>query len=530
MIRTRFAPSPTGDIHIGNFRTALYAYMWAKKNDGEFIIRIEDTDRKRFVPGSAEATIDLFSKYGLTVDKMPSKEQLHSLESLQMPDQKWILAKDDMESIDDGGFQDVYVQTQRLSLYLKYAWQLVKQGSAYLCFCSEERLQKMREEQSKKKLKSKYDGFCKKYSLDEALEKVKKREKYVIRMDVGAYAKKHDLSTIDYDDPIFGKMRFPVEDIDDQIIIKSNGIPTYHLAVVVDDHLMGITHAMRGYGWLPSTPKQVILYKELGWDMPPYYHLTDLLDPDGGKLSKRKGAVAAIDFLKEGYLPEAILNFLAFLGWTPDIEREYGEKEREMYPFKELIRMFDLNNLNKSNPVFNREKLVWFNEEYIRRFSKKVFAGKVREWFKLYCADTAMKKHVLTDKVLSEKVALFQERMRTLQDLVEGLRFFYERLSVPNPGSVKGVKRYSADDYISAMQEYLKVIDSYDPDSRKWESEMWVSDIRALAEKYDWKAGDMFMLIRIIICGSAVSPPLFESMQILGKKEDVARIQSFLQD
>lgn len=529
MVRTRFAPSPTGNQHIGNFRTALYAYMWAKKNKGTFIVRTEDTDRKRFVPGSAKATIELFSQYGLSVDEHATDAQIKLMEE-KMPtvDQKWILEGKKLEDIDEKKYENIYVQTQRLPLYLKYAWKLVKQGSAYLCFCSEERLKELREEQSKKKGKTMYDGHCKKFSLDEALAKVKDGEKYVIRLDIDAFGKKHHVTKVDYDEPIFGKMRFPIEDIDDQILIKSNGIPTYHLAVVVDDHLMGITHAMRGYGWLPSTPKQVMLYRELGWPLIPYYHFTDILDPAGGKLSKRHGAVAAIDFLREGYVPEAILNFLAFLGWTPDVKRDYGESERELYPFKELIRLFSLNDFNKSNPVFNREKLLWFNAEYIKRYSKTVLTEKVVEWFKKYCQDVVMKKNVITDKYLLEKVALFRERTRLLSELVEGLRFFYKFPDVPNPKDVKGLSRYEEADYKKIIEEYIPIVEGYANDSKRWKQEEWVAHVRKLAEKYEWKAGDIFMMIRIIICGSPISPPLFESMQILRKKEVVMRLKRFV--
>ena len=527
---TRFAPSPTGmNIHIGNFRTALYAYAIAKSNDGEFFIRIEDTDRSRLVEGSPERILELFELFDLDVDRVPTDEQLEKLLTVDYPEKKWALYPEKFDNIADSNYEGVLVQSQRLNLYLKYAHKLLKQNNAYICFCSKERLKNLRERQKSKGISTKYDGKCKSLSEEEVQKKIKAGDDYVVRLDVSSFER---LSGDDYVigiDEVLGSMKYELDSIDDQVLIKSDGMPTYHMSVVVDDYLMNVSHIVRGYGWIPSIPKQVILYKMLGWEVPKMVHPTDVLDPDGGKLSKRKGAVTAYDFLKQGYLKEALLNFLMFLGWSPDIERKYGQKEKEIFPFDELVKMFNIDGITKANPIFDRQKLIWFNSQYIKRYSIDKFKNEFVNWIRLfYKEDKELKEYILTDENLDVKLSLFQERVRLLSEIPQQLRFFYKFTDIPNPKKVKGVKEYDIPEYSEIVSDYLEAIkNDYESNSSKWKKEKWIEDIRSLGDKYEWKHGDVFMLIRLIICGSKISPPLYDSMVILGKEEVLKRLNSF---
>ncbi|MBD3280711.1 glutamate--tRNA ligase [Candidatus Dojkabacteria bacterium] len=523
-IKTRIAPSPTGGFHVGNFRTALFSYLWARKNDGEFVLRIEDTDQKRFVKGSAEGLIDLFKYFEIEFDGAPDQEQLADLGNVDFPDKKWLL-DDKKLDIDDTKFENVYIQTQRLPLYLKYARKLVEEGFAYPCFCSEERLEEIREQQQANKEKVGYDGYCKKHSLEQAKKMVEEGQEYVIRLNVEAFAKEVGKDEVEYEDLFLGKMRFQLEEVDDQVIIKSNGIPTYHLAVVVDDYLMKITHPIRGYGWLPSTPKQILLYNMLGWDFRPFGHATDILDPAGGKLSKRKGAVFVDQFLKDGYLPQALINFMALLGWSPDIEREHGEKEREIFSLDELIELFDVKDVNKSNPSFDRQKLLWFNQQYISDIDTKGLLEELIKWLDKYSeVDTETKNKIFDDEGLEEKLVLVKGRAKTLIEVVEGIEFFYKAPKELDWG-IKQIKKYY-DKLTDIYEDVFKIHRSLDTESSQWSQDQWVNAMKKVAEKHDLKTGDPFMVLRIAIVGGPFSPPLFEALQILGKDEILERLEN----
>jgi len=309
-VRTRFAPSPTGHLHIGGLRTALYNFLFARHHKGIFIIRIEDTDQTREVAGAREEILDILKQVGLNYDEGP----------------------------DVGGKYGPYVQSERLELYRKHAEELAKNGAAYWCTCSAERLEKMREEQQKRGDVPKYDGACR-----DAL-RPGSGQNAVVRLRVP------EGRTITFVDAIRGEVSFQSADVDDQVLLKSDGFPTYHLANIVDDHLMKITHVIRGEEWLPSTPKHVLLYEAFGWEAPTFAHLPLILNEGGGKLSKRSGHAAAMDYVKEGYLPEALLNFLALLGWNP-------RGDEEIYSLDELIASFDITKVNKGGAVFSMEKL-----------------------------------------------------------------------------------------------------------------------------------------------------------------------------
>jgi glutamyl-tRNA synthetase len=331
-VRTRIAPSPTGYMHIGTLRTALFDYFLARQHNGQFIIRIEDTDRERLVPGAVESLLRTFKTLGIEHDEGP----------VLLPDGK----------LGEKGAYGPYVQSERLSLYKKYVDELVDNGHAYHCFCTKERLEAMRAEQQATKQTPKYDRLCAKLTSDEVATRLGRGENFVVRMRIpeGKTA---------FDDAIRGHIEFDNRDVDDQVILKADGFPTYHLAVIVDDHLMKITHIIRGEEWLSSTPKHIILYDMFGWDKPVFAHAPLLLNPDRSKLSKRQGDVAVEDYLKRGYLVRTLINFVGTLGFNP-------KADQEIYSVAELIAHFDLSRVNKAGAVLNMEKLDWMNNQYLQ--------------------------------------------------------------------------------------------------------------------------------------------------------------------
>lgn len=524
MIRTRIAPSPTGFIHIGTLRTVLYNYAFAKNEKGEFILRIEDTDVKRYVPGSVEVLMDMLKLFGLFPDRYPTKEQLKKVGKVTCYQKDWVLHQDELERLDDNKYKDIYVQTLRLPLYQKYALELIKKGYAYFCFCTEERLRKLREEQIKKGQKPMYNGTCKKYTLQEAMEKIRAGERYVVRLDVQAYARKKGVNYVEHDDIIRGKIRFPLAEVDDQVIIKSNGLPTYHLAVVVDDHLMEITHPFRAAEWISSTPKQTIIYDALGWKMPRFAHLALILDPSGGKLSKRKGSVAAHEFIEDGYLPEALLNFLMLLGWSP-------KDNKEFFTLDEFIKAFNLEGLNKSNAIFNRDKLLWFNKQYIMKLETEEFVRRFIEWLDKYCPPEKRKENIeVVEGVKSDKrflksiVPLIRERVSTWVDALTMINFFYSRTIDYKEDGLKYIKSAKSNKMLKDGLVALRIAFK-----KPWRGhEDWEKRIRITADKLGWKHGDLFMALRIAVTGSHISPPLFESMELLGYEKCMRRIDEYV--
>ncbi|MCX6726492.1 MAG: glutamate--tRNA ligase [Candidatus Shapirobacteria bacterium] len=377
-IRTRMAPSPTGDLHIGSLRTALYAYASAKQNNGQFIVRIEDTDQKRLVVGAADRTLQVFKDFGLVYDEGP----------------------------DVGGDYGPYVQTQRFNIYQKYIKELLDKGLAYYCFCTEERLVEMRNIQKAAKKIPKYDRKCLSLTKAEINANLEKGIPYVVRLKVP------DNETIVFNDTIRGEIKFNSNDIDDQVLIKSNGIPTYHFAVVIDDHLMKITQVMRGEEWISSTPKQIILYRYFGWEAPEFCHLTVLLDPTHpGKMSKRFGTVFAQQFIDEGYLPTAMNNFLMLLGWNPGTDRE-------LFTLDEFVKEFNLKHLHVKQPVFDRKKLDYFNGLYIRKMTD----DQLLPYFKKFLPQA-------TDDQLATLIPILKDRLVKFSDLKEQVKFLFEDIA-----------------------------------------------------------------------------------------------------
>ncbi len=340
-VRTRFAPSPTGYLHLGGLRTALYTYLYAKKHNGTFILRIEDTDQEREVPGAVELIYKSMRQAGLLYDEGP----------------------------DVGGDYGPYIQTQRRDIYPKYAWELVERGGAYCCFCTKEDIERKRKEAEARGETYKYDKHClHNVPLEEAKRRIAAGEPYVIRQNVPTTGK------ASFDDMLYGHVEVDCDTLDDNVLIKADGLPTYNFANVIDDHLMAITHVTRGTEYLSSAPKYNLLYEAFGWTPPVYMHLTPVMKDATRKLSKRYGDPSFEDLLAQGYLKEAIINFIALLGWAPKDTTE------EFFSMDDLIRLFDADGLSKSPAIFNTEKLNWFNAEYVRRMSPEAYEAAARPW------------------------------------------------------------------------------------------------------------------------------------------------------
>ena len=376
-VRVRFAPSPTGYVHIGSLRTALYNYLFAKQHGGQYLLRIEDTDQTRYVEGAIENMIRVLKWAGIEHDE-------------------GAMLTNDGKLVQRGDYGP-YIQSERLEIYQKYIKQLIEKGHAYYCFCSKERLEDLREEQKAKGLTPKYDGKCRQYSLEEAQKRIEAGEDYVVRL------KLPENQDILFEDLIRGTVVVNTNDLDDQVLMKADGYPTYHFAVVVDDHLMGITHVIRGEEWVISTPKHVYLYQAFGWPVPKFVHLPNILNKDKKKLSKRQGDVAVEDFRKKGYLPEGLVNYLALVGWSP-------EDNQEIFQMEELIQKFSLDRVSKSGGIFDIDKLNWINAHHIKEASPERLAQLARP----HLIDAGY----LTEQEAAEKEEWIAEMMAVLKERI----------------------------------------------------------------------------------------------------------------
>lgn len=458
-VRTRIAPSPTGqDLHIGNAYTALINYVFAKKHGGQFLIRIEDTDRTRLVEGSEQRILSSLEWLGIPHDEGP----------------------------DIGGKFAPYRQSDRLPEYKKYAEELVTKGHAYYCFCTPERLGEMRKEQEAKHLPPMYDGLCKKLNPAEAKKCVESGEKYVIRLNVP------DEGTTSFHDLIRGDISFENKLIDDQVLLKSDGFPTYHLGVVVDDHIMEISHIIRGEEWIPSTPKHILLYKFFGWELPQFAHVSVLRNPDRSKLSKRKNPVWVTDYKSKGFLPEAIKNYLATMAWA-------FPGGKEVFSMDEMISAFTLEAIQTSAPIFDTEKLRWMNGEYLRMTPDP----EVKELIKQFYVNEQF-----DDAVLTKLLPLVKDRMKVLSEFHSLAGFFFHR--------PKAFERPLSENYLRVGRDAIE--------NCKWNHDAMEKAIRGAAEQANIKAKDVFMELRVAVTGKTVGPPLLESLEILGKEETLARL------
>ncbi len=481
---TRFAPSPTGFLHVGGLRTALYSYLVAKQNNGTFMLRIEDTDRERYVEGGIQNILE--SLYWANV----------------IPDEGVTLKSGE---ITQTGSHGPYVQSERLSIYKKYAEQLIENNHAFYCFCTPERLAEVREERQKNKLPPGYDGFCKKVSKEEVAQKLANKQNHVIRLNMP------DEGETVWKDLIHGEVSFKNSDVDDQVLMKSDGYPTYHLAVVVDDHEMQVSHVIRGDEWISSTPKHLQLYKYFGWTAPQFAHLPLLLNPDKSKLSKRQGDVAVIDYKEKGYLPEALVNFVAFLGWNPGTEQE-------IFSLEELITAFTLQKVGKSGAVFNLEKLDWYNREYL----KKMSSDELVSYITTFLPERFNGK--LSVEALNNLAPILLERISKGSDLAlmdhnGELGYFFERPSYPVEKLLW--KNTAKDIILSNIEDALQELGSLPEDA---------FSVEQLKEKImeflkDKEKGPMLHPLRFSLSGLDKSPDPFVIASVLGKTETLERLK-----
>ena len=465
--RTRIAPSPTGELHIGTLRTLLYDYALARQTGGQFIFRLEDTDQKRYVEGSETRLMEVIKKYGLDWDEGP----------------------------DIGGPYGPYIQTERLDIYHQYVNQLLDKGLAYYCFCTQERLDDLRATQKAAKQVPRYDQHCLNLSQEEIKQKLAQKIPYTIRMVIPKN------ETIICDDLIRGRIKFNTNDVDDQVLIKSNGIPTYHFAVVVDDHLMKITHAFRGEEWLTSTPKHILLYRYFGWQPPIFAHLTVLLNADGkGKMSKRSGTTHAQAFLDEGYLPEAVLNFLMLQGWNPGDDREF-------FSLEEFVKTFSLDRLHKKSPIFDPKKLNYFNGYYIRQKTDSELLKLVKPFIP-----------ELDDHTLTQLIPLLRDRISTLKNAADLVKFISTDIDYsPDLFTQKGIALTEAKNFLTAAKNMLE-------SQSDWSFDNLQIKLLNLVKDNNWHTGHFFMVFRIAICGSPFTLPIVEVLPILGKDKTVRKI------
>ena len=474
-VRVRFAPSPTGLPHVGNVRTALFNWLLARHHGGKFILRIEDTDVNRKVEGAVEAIMDGLRWLGLDWDEGPEV----------------------------GGPLGPYFQSQRLDLYQSLAAKLIAQGSAYWCYCSSERLEAMRAEQTRNHQPPRYDRRCRDLSPSEGPSN---GSGAVVRFKtpLSGQTSFHDL--------IRGDISFDNADLDDFVLLKSDGYPTYHLANVIDDHFMEITHIMRADEWLSSTPRHCLLYEALGFDRPIFAHLPMILGPDRSKLSKRHGATSLLDYREKGYLPQAMMNFLALLGWSLDDKTELLTKE-------ELVRHFSLERIGKTGAIFNIEKLNWMNGVYIRQLPPDQLAGQCLPF--LEKALPAEVGRPISLEYLKRIIPLVQERLKFLAEVVELTDFFFlERLDYP-PSLGKGMTPEMVRASLETVNARLVGLPQFDTASLE-------ALLRPLAAELGLKTGDFFGLIRVAVTGRTAAPPLFQTMDVLGRERCLKRIEDAL--
>ena len=471
-VRTRFAPSPTGFMHIGNLRTALYAYLFAKQNNGDFILRIEDTDLERFVPGAIDVVYNTLKESGMQIDEGPN----------------------------EGGNYGPYVQTERKDLYMKYALQLIEKKAAYYCFCDKERLETLANSEGIKR----YDKHCLHLSEEEIQMRLARGDKFVIRQNMPTEG------VSSFEDLVFGHVEIPNSELEDQILIKSDGLPTYNFANVVDDHLMKISHVMRGNEYLSSTPKYNLLYDAFGWEQPKYIHLTPIMKDAQRKLSKRYGDANFDDFIKKGYLPEAIINYIALLGWSPK-----GEEEK--FTMDELIEKFSISGLSKSSSIFDQTKMGWLNGEYIKLLSFEDFMEKANPFFEQSCIKDRY-DYAKFGKLLQSRIEIFSEipeKVAFIDDfkVIEKEQYFHKKFKIDENVALK-ILEYSIPklEGIEFTEDNLHAV------------------IVKIAEELEVKSGAVYTVLRIALSSYNVTPGgSVELADILGKEESIRRLNKALE-
>ena len=472
-VRTRFAPSPTGRMHVGNLRTALYAYLIAKHEGGDFILRIEDTDQERYVEGAVEIIYRTLEKTGLIHDEGPDK---------------------------DGGVGP-YVQSERQEkgIYLEYAKQLIEKGEAYYCFCDKERLESLKQTVAGKEIII-YDKHCLHLSKEEIEEKLAAGVPYVIRQN------NPQTGTTTFEDEIYGTIEVDNAELDDMILIKSDGYPTYNFANVVDDHLMGITHVVRGNEYLSSSPKYNRLYEAFGWEVPVYVHCPLITNEEHQKLSKRSGHSSYEDLIDQGFLSEAVINFVALLGWSP-------ADNREIFTLDELVKAFDYHHINKSPAVFDMTKLKWMNGEYM----------KAMDFDKFYeMAEPYIRKVVTKDYDLKKIAKLVQSRIEIFPDIADHIDFFEELPEYDIAMYTHKKMKTNAETSLLVLQEILPLLEAQED----YSNDALYAMLSDFVKEKGYKNGYVLWSIRTAVSGKQMTPGgATEIMEILGKEESLARIR-----
>lgn len=487
-VRVRFAPSPTGFVHIGSLRTALYNYLYAKKNGGKYILRVEDTDQNRYVEGAIE-------------------NMLGAMSWAKVEHDEGVVISEDGHLIQRGDFGP-YIQSERLSIYKEYIEKLIEKGHAYYCFCSKERIDQVRDEQKSQGLTQRYDGFCRSLSKEEIQAKIGNGESYVVRL------KLPENKDIAFGDVIRGNVVVNTSDMDDQVLIKSDGFPTYHFAVVVDDYLMGITHVIRGEEWLISTPKHVYTFEAFGWEAPKYAHLPNILNSDKKKLSKRQGDVAVEDFMQKGYLPEALVNYIALLGWSP-------EDNQEIFSLEELEQKFSLDRVSKAGGVFDINKLNWVNSHYI----KEKPLEEITDLSIPYLVKSGyVKEEEVESKYdwIKDIVSILRVNLNNLSEISEKVDLFFNaEFQLEDAEAVQVLEDEQVPQLISVFINKIEKLDIIDEDSVK-------SLLKEIQKETGLKGPKLFKPIRVAVTGKAHGPDLPLVMKILGKQNILSRINYVL--
>ncbi|MEC7996121.1 MAG: glutamate--tRNA ligase [Pseudomonadota bacterium] len=469
-VRTRIAPSPTGDPHVGTAYMALFNWAFARQHDGQFVLRIEDTDQARSTPESEQAIFTALRWLGLDWDEGPNV----------------------------GGPYGPYRQSERQALYLEHIEKLLEQGDAFHCFCSKQRLDDVRAEQQAAKQTTRYDGHCLGLSADEVAKRLAAGEPSVVRMRVP------ETGACTFKDRLRGEITIPYSQIDMQVLLKADGMPTYHLAVVVDDHLMGITHILRGEEWLNSVPKHQLLYQYFDWPMPELVHLPLLRNTDQSKLSKRKNPTSVTYYRDQGYLPEALLNYLGLMGWSmPD--------EQELFTLQQMVQAFDVDRISTSGPIFDQDKLRWMNGQYLRALDAEAYAEKVQEW-------------LLNKDRLRDLIPLVQERAERLSDLLPLVDYLLGARRALKPEDFAH-KKLEREQVVKVIHHTLALFDR----KRSWQRDDLYESIKALAEQCDLKLREFLFPLFIAISGREVSLPLFDSLIFLGPDLSRGRLRDALE-
>jgi len=469
-VRTRYAPSPTGFMHIGNLRTAIFEYLLAKKYNGDFILRIEDTDQEREVEGAIDFIYNTLDLCGFKIDEGPNNE---------------------------GNFGP-YIQSKRKDIYKEYALKLVEMGKAYYCFCSEEELTKMREKADARKKPFLYDGRCSRLSKEKIEENLKNNVPYVIRQKMP----KEGVTIVE--DLIYGKVKIDNSILDDQILLKSDGFPTYNFANVIDDHLMEITHVIRGKEYLDQTAKYNLLYEAFGWEKPTYIHVAMVLGEDGNKLSKRNGDASFMDLYNEGYLPEAIVNYLSLLGWSP-------ETNQEVFSMEELISNFNEERISKSSSQYDVKKLKWFNHQYINKMDDEKYLSWIKKYFSNECDKS--------EEWLNHLLLIYKSHLNYGKEINELTSSFFNKEFVIDE---------EAKEFMESDEVIPKVVEVFKEEIKStsnWSVETLQEVINNVKEKAGVKGKMLFMPIRIAASGIMHGPELADTLYLIGKEEILNRLK-----